>query len=418
MKIKHVFATSLLALTLCACKPSLAFDAFANNVLYKTQQAENDNGWTIMVYMCGSTLEYDGGVVGLATMDIREMLSVKNQPDNVNIVIQTGGAQAWASNYGIRGDKSEIYHIRNNKLVKDASNSNKNMGSSSTLQSFVEYGLKKYPAKHNGFIFWNHGGAMMGCCNDENYSGDSLLNSEVSRAFKNAFKTMNRTEKLDWVGYDACLMSVQDIAEFNSHYFKYMVASEQTEAGYGWAYDDWLPTLYNKKPTTEILSKIADSFINSINVSYGRTKNDQTLAVLDLSKMASYKKSFESLASAMNKLSISKSSFVSLMNTVKTFGDKYSSYYGIFDAYNFFNRIIDESVFSSCKSKIKECKSAYEKLIYHFAKGQVADDSSTKTANGMCLFFPISANCYSSEFYTASQTNFTNWRSFCLSHGY
>jgi PBP1b-binding outer membrane lipoprotein LpoB len=65
---------------------------------------------TILLYMCGSNLESEYannstyGNIGLATMDIMEILSVENQPDDINIVVETGGASKWTkrsyANYG------------------------------------------------------------------------------------------------------------------------------------------------------------------------------------------------------------------------------------------------------------------------------------------------------------------------------
>ena len=66
-------------------------------------EKQNLDKYTIMVYMCGADLEsgYDGystntSQAGYATMDLNEILSVSGQPDDVNIIIQTGGAKSWA----------------------------------------------------------------------------------------------------------------------------------------------------------------------------------------------------------------------------------------------------------------------------------------------------------------------------------
>ena len=192
----------------------------------------SEGSYTIMIYLCGSDLEsgelYDdygnstGELQGLATLDIKEILSVKNQPDDVNILIQTGGASAWKDTYGIPNDKLGRWEVRNGKLNKVEFLNNASMGSQDTLESFLTWGLSsKYRADHTAVIFWNHGGALDGCCYDENFSGtdgysDSLSDLEISNAFKNVRNNLNITEKFDWIGYDCCLMQVQDIAEFNS----------------------------------------------------------------------------------------------------------------------------------------------------------------------------------------------------------
>lgn len=93
--------------------------------------------------MCGSDLESDSQQGGLATANLKEILSV-NLPDNVNFVIETGGASSWKSTYGISSSKLGRYEVKNKKLVLKESLSKANMGSSSTLQSFVEWGLKDW----------------------------------------------------------------------------------------------------------------------------------------------------------------------------------------------------------------------------------------------------------------------------------
>ena len=50
-----------------------------------------DGSWAVYWYLCGSDLESQNGC---ATADLSEMLEVQ-LPENVNVVIETGGANAW-----------------------------------------------------------------------------------------------------------------------------------------------------------------------------------------------------------------------------------------------------------------------------------------------------------------------------------
>ena len=136
------------------------------------------DAWTIMIYMCGSDLESQ---YGFASEDIKEILSVENQPDDVNIIIETGGCKRWKS-YNISNRKLSRYHIENNKLVLDTTLKNASMGEKSTFESFLTWGLESYPAEKTGLIIWNHGGALSGACYDDNYNGDTLLNSEATHS--------------------------------------------------------------------------------------------------------------------------------------------------------------------------------------------------------------------------------------------
>ena len=57
--------------------------------------AETGDSWAIYWYLCGSDLETNGG---FATIDLSEMMEVA-LPENVNVVIQTGGAAVWQNEY-------------------------------------------------------------------------------------------------------------------------------------------------------------------------------------------------------------------------------------------------------------------------------------------------------------------------------
>lgn len=53
--------------------------------------AVEDGSWAIYWYLCGSDLESNGG---FATNDLSELMEVE-LPENVNVVIETGGSAVW-----------------------------------------------------------------------------------------------------------------------------------------------------------------------------------------------------------------------------------------------------------------------------------------------------------------------------------
>ncbi|MCR5309026.1 MAG: Ig-like domain-containing protein [Bacilli bacterium] len=383
-------------------------------VTVKENAVVNDkDAWTIMIYMCGADLESTSSY-RLATADIKEILSVSGQPDDVNIIIQTGGAKSWASTYGVSANYSSRWHVANKQLVKDVDMSKVNMGLTSTFQSFLEWGLNNYPAEKTGVVLWNHGGAMRGVCYDEQFNDDCLLNSEVNAALAGAFNSTNQNGKLEFIGYDACLMQVQDVAEFNSNYFNYMIGSEESESGYGWDYDTWVDDLYAKKPTTTILKAVVDGFIAD-NGGVSNTRNNQTLSYLNLANMPVYKNAWENMASALsNKVTSSnKSSFKNLVNSVKHYADNDYTYFGVFDAKDFINKLAANSTFNPGSTYTNAVLSAHANLVEYSSCGKGAGNSY-----GLTMFYAISSNCQKGTYYTAAQTNFNNWRAFNNSFGY
>ena len=354
--------------------------------------------WTIMIYMCGADLESDSG---LATMDIQEILSVENQPEGVNIIIETGGAKKW-QRYNIDANYLSHYHVEDKQLVLDEKITKASMGKQSTFEDFLRWGLEKYPAQNTGVVFWNHGGALSGCCYDENFGNDSLLNSETSKAFENVFNEFS-IDKLDFVGYDCCLMQVQDVAEFNSHYFDYMIASQEAESGYGWAYDTWIDNVYEDDDIETILKANCDGSLQEWGLS-----SDQTLSYLDLSKMENYHDKFESLCSSIyTTVKSNYNSFKSLLGSVKSYGGYYSWYYyvsglesyGCIDGLDFLTKLGNNSNYTSFSTQISEVKDAYKELVKYSRVGTDAGNS-----NGLSLVAGVYVTI------NASETNFTNWR--------
>ena len=115
-------------------------------------QAE-DGSWAVYWYLCGSDLETEGGC---ATTDLEEMLQV-DLPENVNVVIQTGGAVEWQNEYM---DSSVIqrwlYNSEGLQLLEEQDTAN--MGDAQTLYEFLDFANKNYPADKVAVTFWNHGG--------------------------------------------------------------------------------------------------------------------------------------------------------------------------------------------------------------------------------------------------------------------
>ena len=80
-----------------------------------------------------------------------------------------------------------------------------NMGIPRTLSEFINYCTTYYPARHYGLIFWDHGaGPVWGYGYDELFDNDGLLLGEFRSAMDNT--QFGQDHKLDWVGFDACLM--------------------------------------------------------------------------------------------------------------------------------------------------------------------------------------------------------------------
>ena len=386
------------------------------------------DAWTILVYMCGSNLEsdYASSNEGCATADLQEIASVSGQPNDVNIVVQAGGAKKWSSTYSsvINKDKANRFHLKNKSYVKDQQLDKANMGDQSTLESFLTWGLENYDADKVGIIFWNHGGAMTGCCHDEQFN-DMLTVADVDGAIKAARTATGFTDKFEFVGYDCCLMQVQDIAGLHSKYAKYQLASEESEWGYGWSYDAWVGNVFTDKSTPTILQSAVVGFKNDTTSAYndwGET-NDQTLSYLDLSKWDAYETAWETMASTLSGVINSSSkwtTFSNLLNSCQRFGQS-EDYYGntiypfdVFDVGSFCTKMKASSTYngnSTLMSNITSVQSALNNLVGYEWHG-----SGSSGATGLTLFAPVSGYSSQSD-YTTSSTTLSTWRTLCINRG-
>lgn len=198
-----------------------------------------EESWAIYWYLCGSDLEGDGG---FATDDLAELMEVE-LPENVTVVIQTGGASTWWNDL-IDAEKLQrwVYDSQGLTLVDEQPSAS--MGEASTLADFLSFANENYPASRKAVLFWNHGGgSVSGAAFDELYDLDSLTLDEMYAAFSAVWQENAAQPPLELIGFDTCLMATVDVAHVFSGLARYMVASEETEPANGWYYTGWAGAL-------------------------------------------------------------------------------------------------------------------------------------------------------------------------------
>ena len=236
--------------------------------------------WAIYWYLCGSDLETNGGC---ATNDLLEMMEA-SLPNDVVVIVQTGGAKKWQNNC-VEADKAQrfLFHQGQFILIEDLKKSN--MGDPETLQDFLEFCQKNYPAKRQMFLCWNHGaGSIGGVAFDEQYEGDSLTLSEMEQAFSSVYEKNANNPPFEVIGFDACLMATLDTARTFHGFSSILIASQDVEPGNGWSYTDWLTQLGKKTDIDgEKLGKIiCDTYMKGCHEA--STHQCATLSVIDINK--------------------------------------------------------------------------------------------------------------------------------------
>ena len=206
-------------------------------------------------------------------------------PENVNVVIQTGGAAVWQNEYM---DPAKIqrwlYNSEGLQLLEEQDTAN--MGEAQTLYEFLAFANENYPADKVAVTFWNHGGGSVnGAAFDEIYGYDSLDLSEMYQAFDAVWPADTDNPSLELVGFDTCLMATIDVAAVFQNFAKYLVASEEVEPGNGWYYTGWLGALADNSGMNgeDLGIAICNSYYEGCEAV--GTQDQTTLSVTNLTKL-------------------------------------------------------------------------------------------------------------------------------------
>ena len=250
---------------------------------------------TVLMYIEGTTFEYpkianvffdeyvsegiktDAAGYTPTNYMIKGMIENLN-PENTNIVIQTGSKEAdmtwtdeqiaeagadpakyyikdWykANRWEITKDKRLKLLENKGDVCRDGNNTNcVDIVSGDTIGDFLTYGVQKYPADRYIVIFFSHGGgSILGF-------GSGTTLPEMQKAF-NMAKTETNAE-FDIIGFAACLMGNAEWMHGLSDYGKYYVASEQTEPGFPWLLGDITSGIAQNQTTEQLLDTITSTF--------------------------------------------------------------------------------------------------------------------------------------------------------------
>lgn len=250
--------------------------------------------YTVMIYMVGSNLESGNGC---ASRDIEEMVGSGVDSSRINILIYTGGSIYWKN--GIPGDRNTVYRIDQGQRVEVASTEqSENMGEADTLCHFLQFCGENYPARHYALICWDHGnGPIHGFGQDEKFSQDALTLGELKDALERS--PFNGENALDWMGYDACLMSTLEAAQTVEAYVGYFLASQETIPGTGWDYR-FLHRLNETSAAEEIAKEVLKTYEESAQQFDEWQHPDLTLACIELSKLPDLEEALKQLGERMN----------------------------------------------------------------------------------------------------------------------
>ncbi len=338
----------------------------------------------LMIYMVGSDLETEAG---MASRDLAEMMSSEFYEENMQVLLCTGGTDYWWTE-GISNEDCEIHRITDGSLELLHTMSGTNMAEPGTLTEFIDYGYENYPADYYSMILWDHGGgAVLGFGADENHDYDSLSLGELNQAFQ-ATKLVTAGERFEWVGFDACLMAMVEVANVMADYSDYLIASEEMEAGEGWNYA-CLKALSDGKHYEGL--DAAEEILNAYRTYYENNYQyipDYTMACLDLSRTAEVVSGWEDLIAVADEelRNNGYSRIAKMRDRAKSFGKiSTSGFYDTVDLYD-----ITEKMATAYPKQAGNLKSALDEMVVQLV-------TNVYGANGVAVYFPYENKDYAGE---------------------
>lgn len=330
---------------------------------------------TIMIYMIGSDLETEGRA---GTNDIKEIIDAEYNTEDVNIVLYIGGAKKWHMSE-IDENENAIFEIEDDKLKKVKSYKLKPMNNKNTLTEFIDYTYENYDSKKYSLILWDHGGGpIWGYGKDENDKSGSLMSiKDIDEALNNS--ELIKNEKLEFLGFDACLMSSIEIANAYKEEAEYLIAAAEIEPGDGWDYH-FLNEINKETTSAEMGIHIIDYYHNfyveNSSGIYGYYYTPSvTLSLIDLSKI-------DTLVASVNDLfgAIEPNISVSTYNTIARSASRTKIYgtegYDLLDLYSLVNG------FEGYQSTVGEVQNSIRSaVVYH--------KTNIGGCTGLSIYFPV-----------------------------
>lgn len=269
--------------------------------------------WTLMIYIAA-----DNDLRNFAIRNLKQMASI-GSTENINVIvhldIKLSGNNKVTKRYYIQKDK--ILHLN----ADDPKTQRMDSGSPETLISFATWGVTEFPATNFGLICWDHGtGALdpkrgrifkladlfvfnsainkievnrsigffdfinsttpeeKGICWDDT-TGNYLTTQDLDYALNTIYTKVLKGKKLAFLGFDACLMQMTEVASVAKKYADIMIASQEVILGTGWNYVEILRPFLTKTMAPEEFCK---HIISGYKTTYETITNDFTLSALRL----------------------------------------------------------------------------------------------------------------------------------------
>ncbi|MBU4174280.1 MAG: discoidin domain-containing protein, partial [Actinobacteria bacterium] len=349
--------------------------------------------WLVMVYLDG-----DNNLEGAGITDFLEMSSAAEVSPSVNvhILVQVDLYDGATSDPNYDGwTTTKRYKIENGTQPLAAQNISDlgelNMGDPQTLVDFVQWaqGRPEWAASRKMLVLWDHGSGWKrqrpetrgtkGVCWDDTNGGAYINSAEMRTALDTI--TSGGTDKIDVIGFDACLMGMAEVDYQVYPFCEVRASSEASEPNNGWPYDlivgDLVasPTMTDNQLGTAIVDRYYQSYVN-----------DEVLSAVDFSA------GYDNLVSAVNSLgsylrSNLQDEYFNIWGAAA--GAQRFDDYDYIDLYDFASRLKSLTSDTTLKSKAQTVMNRVNDVVIQEKHG-----AGWPGAHGISIYFTFSSGFY------------------------
>jgi hypothetical protein len=317
-----------------------------------------------------------------------------------------------------------------------------NMGDGAALADFLIWGRQKFPAKRTMLVIWDHGqgwrifttsfiererairnaralpvkdnltllratsvllrsaegvaldgitasfrsapfASYRSASNDET-NNDVLYNREI----QDSLKTALNGQKLDIIGYDACLMAMLETAYAMKDVGNYMVASEELEPGRGWDYEDWLKSLLtNPSQDSKSLSNLLVRSYEKTYVNGTHSDPETTLSAVDLAETTNVASTMSNLSDTLvENIGNELQNIIEARASSSVYAPGRQFYH--IDIKQFLDQLSRKTENPTIKNRITLASNALSKMVVANYAGSARQGSYG--SNGLAIYFPSS----------------------------
>ena len=195
---------------------------------------EPGESWTVLIYSMADTnlepfmvsdLNEAGGVGSTDAVHVRALMD-RNPGYGDDELLDQG---SW-----VGGRVFDLAAPGTTELVEDLGDVNS--ADPAVLADFISQGITDHPADKYALIISDHGAGWPGIGPDESTPDyDTLDLADLSDGIGAGLEDAG-VDKLDLLGFDACLMANYEVASALAPVARRMVASQELEPGHGWDY--------------------------------------------------------------------------------------------------------------------------------------------------------------------------------------